>query len=266
MAYIIFDLEWNKMIKSGDHPYITEIGAVKVEDINGDIRIVDTFHRFVKLPKTLNKRLFNKSEYKSVDPDKHFHLVYIAFKNWIRDELNVLITWGNDDMSVINYNCDHYSISSKLNNKYFDLQKIFGIIFKEKNQVSLKNALAHLGLEFTGKSHRSIDDAMNTFLVFNKLYSLYNLIECLNDEFLTINQPKNKKEVLRENNELYRKIIYLKQKSILNNIDLRELSSRIGISKSRIWKIFLLDRCVDMEELLTIEEGMEDMIKKSIAE
>lgn len=178
MNYIILDLEWNQSPKGkeGENPKIPfeiiEIGAVK---LNEQGEIIDRFSRLVKpivykelhhITKDLTG--FTIEELRKGD---HFKTVANDFFEWCGDDYK-FCTWGSLDITELFINMRYYYI--KLPTPpvfYYDLQKIFNIIYENGDRTarSLEYAVDYLKIDIDNNFHRAYYDALYTAYVFQKL-------------------------------------------------------------------------------------------------
>lgn len=92
-----------------------------------------------------------------------------GFLGWAGDTKTVM-SWSMEDLRVIKHErMQKGFIDGRLDNlfeNWTDIQKMFGEEIGVERQISLENAVAGLGMEFTGKQHTALDDAINTANLF----------------------------------------------------------------------------------------------------
>ena len=111
MQYIVFDLEAT-MSRTTDMPqYIIEIGAAKVLDVEGELKIVDTFQSYVKPPQMdlLDKRTlkFIGGTIDQFIDSPNMVEVMQRFRKWIGEEDYYLCSWSNSDLRLL---VNHYAM------------------------------------------------------------------------------------------------------------------------------------------------------------
>ncbi len=186
MHYIIMDLEWNNVYAPRVRGFINEvieIGAVMLDD---GFNCVSEFSSFIKskVGKRLRsnvKRLTNitNDDIRNADP---FTVVMDKFKDWIGDEENVILTWGDGDIRVLieNYRYINGQKTLPFMTNYMDAQNYFQIrngISKSK-QIGLFNAAELVGIDpETFAHHRALDDSLVTAECIKKVYERESFAE-----------------------------------------------------------------------------------------
>lgn len=171
MHYIIMDLEWNNTYSrrlKGFINEIIEIGAVKLDD---NLNYVDNFSCLIKsvIGKKLRgnvKRLTNISN-EDVRNGVPFSKAVSSFKEWVGDEENVILTWGDGDIRVFIENFRYFSGKEVLPflTNYTDIQRYFEIKnqLPKSQQIGLSNAAELVGVDVEPfNHHRALDDSMIT--------------------------------------------------------------------------------------------------------
>ena len=168
MYRLVIDLEMNGMyteeIPMGE---IIEIGAVV---LNEEFEIVDKYSTYIK-PNNLRisqgvQRLTNITEEKLVKAPN----IKEALENLLQitPDINntTLYTWSDSDTNAIECELNSKNIQIKdikrLCNNYIDIQEIFGERVGIENRLNLTKALNMIGLEFNGREHGALADAINT--------------------------------------------------------------------------------------------------------
>lgn len=170
-------MEWNQ--PTGKSEKITEplplcgeiiqIGAVK---LNESFNVSDTFNVMIK-PVYYKKMNSSVKKLTGIcDNDLQggipFSKAYENFLNFCGEDF-CLLTWGNDDILVLNANLAIHGIVSEKSPITYNLQRIFGRqIAKTKKQISLENAVATLG-EPPYCAHDALNDAISAALVCRHL-------------------------------------------------------------------------------------------------
>jgi inhibitor of KinA sporulation pathway (predicted exonuclease) len=206
MNYVVLDLEMNSWqsrtmkTKSGQYfiidgnkkvnlettlEEIIEIGAVKLDE---NMRIIDTFQRFVKPINKLTqfiKKLTHISQ-NDVDNAKPFVDVMEEFLAWIGSDSQIC-TWSTSDRKQLIKESKHKEYFRKaqveqLFLNYVDVQKLFRIEFQKragifsvgmKNDYGLKTTMQILGINSGTHHHRALDDAMDTTDIFISIHNGY---------------------------------------------------------------------------------------------
>ena len=181
MHYIVMDLEWNQPMsfhtpafkEIGDQLLfeIIQIGAVK---LNGRFRIVDEID--VLISPTYYKRLHpyvRRMTHLTNDDLKGapaFAEGMARFQSFCGEDA-VLLTWGADDVSVLQQNVDCFAVDCKLP-KTYNIQRYYADAFKLGNsQKALKTAMEQLKIqeEEDRAFHHALHDAYYTARVLQKM-------------------------------------------------------------------------------------------------
>ena len=184
MNYIIFDLEYNQQhpddINTSDTKppllfEIIQIGAIK---FNKDLKTISTFNSLIKpnIHLKLHPYVENltKINIENLNNAENFNSVYKDFINFIGEEQNILVVWGNSDIKELIKNIEFYNLdSSKISNKYIDIQSYASKLFKlpKGQKISLKNAVEALNIPVEGDFHDAFFDAHYTAEVFKSIYT-----------------------------------------------------------------------------------------------
>ncbi len=182
MHYIVMDLEWNQPLYRGQQASrraggalmveLIQIGAVKLDE---NRKLVGSFNRYVapvhyrKMhPRIRRITGINQEDLADAQP---FLQAMEDFRSWCGPE-PLLVTWGNDDASVLKHNMDFFRCPIELPAVY-DLQKLYAMQDVEGQPVqrSLQAALRHYGIAARDdlSFHNAVDDAYYTALVMQRM-------------------------------------------------------------------------------------------------
>lgn len=171
MQYIVLDLEWNQalngervhrrgLVLSGE---IIQIGAVRLDE---NLTAVDTLRlnvapRYYKKMHWSVRKLTGIST-KSLSDGIPFPEAYEQFAAWCGEDA-VLLTWGPDDLPMLETNLRLHALSTEELPPFYDLQRIYSrTVSGEKRQCSLSDALTTLGITESYPPHDALNDALNT--------------------------------------------------------------------------------------------------------
>ncbi|MDD3253609.1 MAG: exonuclease domain-containing protein [Lachnospiraceae bacterium] len=177
-TYIVFDLEWNqsphgKEESIEDFPFeIIEIGAVKLDE---QFHRIEEFHRLIR-PQVYQQMHYVISEVTHMDMEElqsqgeDFATAAADFVRWCGPEA-VYCTWGSMDLAELQRNLKYYQIENPFKNPlyYYDVQKLYGLLYREGAKPSLDVAVEELGLLEDRPFHRALDDAYYTGRVLEVL-------------------------------------------------------------------------------------------------
>ena len=168
--YIILDLEWNQpfdrnlMLKepvmlNGE---IIQIGAVKLDE---SYHLVDTFKIMVtpEYYRSMHRKVSKLTNIKTEDLQYGFPFkkAFKYFCDWCGDDF-VFLTWGPDDIEILNKNMIIHEIDTEWLPDTYNLQIIFNNQHtKTKRQISLKHAMEYV-CETALDAHDALNDARNT--------------------------------------------------------------------------------------------------------
>ena len=184
MNYIIFDLEYNQQhpddINTSDTKppllfEIIQIGAIK---FNKDLKTISTFNSLIKpnIHLKLHPYVENltKINIENLNNAENFNSVYKDFINFIGEEQNILVVWGNSDIKELIKNIEFYNLEvSKIPKRYIDIQNYTSKLFKlpKGQKISLKNAVEALNIPIEGDFHDAFFDAHYTAEIFKSIYT-----------------------------------------------------------------------------------------------
>ncbi len=180
MNYIVLDLEWNQPVSYASAAYrkvgskllfeVIQIGAAKVDET---MQIVDSIsipicptHYLTIHPRV--KRMTGLTQEILCDAPA-FPEGMERFMDWCGDDC-VCLTWGGDDISVLQQNVDFFKFGRPLPRMY-DLQRLYAAEMGRSGQMALKAAMETLGIDpdENRSFHNAKDDAYYTALVWQKL-------------------------------------------------------------------------------------------------
>lgn len=181
MHYIILDLEWNQPISWQCPEYravgdklifeMIQIGAVKLDD---DLQITDTLSlpiaptHYTRIHPRIRRMTGLGSEELAGAPA--FREALEQFAAWCGEDY-VLLTWGCDDVSVLQQNIDFFECGDIPLPPLCDIQKLYAGLHQLKDRPSLKKAMEEMGIqpEEDMAFHDARNDAWYTALVFQKM-------------------------------------------------------------------------------------------------
>lgn len=178
MNYIIFDMEWNQARSKREYEErelqlageIIEIGAVKLDE---KFRFVDTFRIYIK-PKyyaKMNRRVSKLTGITDADLENAlpFPKAFRHFKRFCGRKF-AFMTWGNDDIRVLEENMAMHGIDEKWIPQNYNLQIIYDMqVSNTHKQCALNKAMETLGERSFLNEHDALNDAENTVLVLRHL-------------------------------------------------------------------------------------------------
>ena len=168
MQYIVLDLEWNQPISYNSAAYksvggkllfeLIQIGAVKVDE---KMQVVDSFsqlicpQQYLKLHPRISRITHITQEDLMGAPE--FNEAVAAFAAWCGEDY-ALLTWGCDDVSVLDQNMTFFQCETKLG-KVYDIQQLFGrVIGNSKERKGLKSAMDYYEIVPDEEAARVVQD------------------------------------------------------------------------------------------------------------
>ena len=174
MQYIVLDLEWNQALSG--KPYkrddltlageIIQIGAVKLGE---DLSITDSL-RIVVAPKYYKKMHWSVKKLTGISTQSladglSFPDAFKQLNAFCGDDY-AFLTWGPDDLPMLRTNLRLHRIQYVEPIPWYDLQKIYAkVVYDEKRQYSLADALEHFSISETYPAHDALNDALNTAML-----------------------------------------------------------------------------------------------------
>ncbi len=181
MNYISLDLEWNqayahkalavqKRLECRLRGEVIQIGAVKLD---ADLNIIGSYRITVKPKffKSIQRHVMRLTGITQTMLDHGTPLpeAISRFEKWCGEDF-AFLTWGPDDIPMLEDNLRAHHLDGTWLHRVYDLQKIFGRqTDNSKNQRSLEFAMEHFGIEQTLPAHDALNDAYFTALVAQKL-------------------------------------------------------------------------------------------------
>lgn len=169
MNLIVLDLEWNQSPNNRRNPMvpfeIIEIGAIKL-----DSNFVNCGHFCQVIKPVIYKRMHNISRdithlsMKQLNKGQSFKEVFSSFLDWCGEDY-MICTWGCTDLTELQRNMKYHGFPLfKAPVLYYDIQKIFSLVFEEdkKARRSLQDAVNQLNIKVTIPFHRALSDAIYT--------------------------------------------------------------------------------------------------------
>lgn len=180
MQFIVLDLEWNQPTSYQSAAYrrvgdrllfeVIQFGAAKLDE---RMEIVDT----ISVP-------VNPTHYQTIHPRVRrmtgltrdvlcdapaFPEAMEAFMDWCGEDC-AFVTWGCDDVSVLQQNVDFFRVERTLP-KMYDLQRLYAAVAGKSGQTALKTAMEALDVQVDEERsfHNAMHDAYYTARVFQKL-------------------------------------------------------------------------------------------------
>ncbi len=181
MNYISLDLEWNqayaqkalavqKRLECRLRGEVIQIGAVKLDkDLNliGSYRIT-VKPKFFKVIQRYVMRLTGIDQ-AMLDHGTPLPEAIERFRRWCGEDF-AFLTWGPDDIPMLEDNLRAHRLDGAWLHRVYDLQRIFNRQTDGgKNQRSLEFAMEHFGIEQTLPAHDALNDAYFTALVAQRL-------------------------------------------------------------------------------------------------
>ena len=181
MNYISLDLEWNqayaqkalavqKRLECRLRGEVIQIGAVKLD---ADLNIIGSYRITVKPKffKSIQRHVMRLTGITQTMLDHGTPLpeAIARFEKWCGEDF-AFLTWGPDDIPMLEDNLRAHHLDGAWLHRVYDLQKIFGRqTDNSKNQRSLEFAMEHFGIEQTLPAHDALNDAYFTALVAQRL-------------------------------------------------------------------------------------------------
>ena len=207
MNYIIIDLEWNQPGSHQESAYrrygdrlifeMIQIGAVRLD---ADCRIVDSISLpihpvcYPRIHSRIRKMTGLDAEILADAPV--FEEALEQFTAWCGEDYT-LLTWGCDDVSVLQQNLDFYRLPNPFP-PMCDIQHLFSDQHQMKNRMALHAAMELLQIdpEENRAFHNALNDAYYTALVFQHM----------GDPAQALRYPQKPKPLIREKSDLTKKV------------------------------------------------------------
>ena len=190
MYYISLDLEWNqayaeqlkavqKRLGARLRGEVIQIGAVKLDEqmrICGSYSIIVRPRFFTRINRHVKKLTGITQE--MLDSGVPLPVAAERFHRWCGEDF-AFLTWGPDDIPMLEDNFRAHRIDTAWLARTYDLQPIFNAqTAGESKQRSLEFAMEHFGIEPSLPAHDALNDAYFTALVASKLDVARGVREC----------------------------------------------------------------------------------------
>jgi inhibitor of KinA sporulation pathway (predicted exonuclease) len=182
---LVIDIEatcWNDYKHKRFNQEIIEIGAVILEEINGEFIQTGHFDEIVKPiihPKlsAFCKKLTPITQ-KEIDESNFFPQVITNLRNKVKKITNgksckkvIFASWGGFDKKQLLKDCKLHKIHYPFGT-HWDVEKSFSRFTNNNKRYSVEKALKYLDQHFIGKKHRGGDDAINTSIIIQKSFGI----------------------------------------------------------------------------------------------
>ena len=180
MQFIVLDLEWNQPTSYQSAAYrrvgdsllfeVIQFGAAKLDQ---SLNVVDTLsipvrptHYVTIHPRV--KRMTGITQETLCDAPA-FPEAMENFMDWCGEDC-AFLTWGCDDISVLQQNVDFFRVERALPRMY-DIQRLYAAAMGKSGQTALKTAMETLEVEADEERsfHNAMHDAYYTARVFQRL-------------------------------------------------------------------------------------------------
>lgn len=176
MKILSFDLELNQDPQGAK---IIEVGAC-VGDVNTG-EIVDQYFAFVNPQEQLTEFIIKLTSItqEQVDTAGTIDAAYLGMEAMAKkhDCCSMPIVWGGGDGHALRKELSS-NIKWSFGRRELDVKAVFQayqMAHDAKIQAGLAKALTRLGLNFKGRKHRAIDDAINTFHIYVTLLKKFSI-------------------------------------------------------------------------------------------
>ena len=177
MNYIVLDMEWNqpwpgspsskKVLPVAIRGEIIQIGAVRVTE---EQFVADEFQVMIqpKYYRRLNRRvskLTGIKEERLRQEGVPFPEAMAQFRAWCGEDI-VFLTWGFDDIGILQENLRLFNLDTEWTNKWYNAQMMFNAQTDGSNsQKALKTAMEIFDIEPSRPAHDALGDAYHTALI-----------------------------------------------------------------------------------------------------
>lgn len=205
MNFVVFDLEWNQPLSYQSRVYrevgdrlifeMIQIGAVKLDE---NLNVVDSISipirptHYVRIHPRIHRMTHLGPEELCDAPQ--FPEAMAQFEAWWGEDVT-LLTWGCDDISVLQQNIDFFGYKTQLP-PMCDIQKMFSDHHRLKERAGLKLAMDMMSIEpdESKEFHNAENDAYYTALVFKACESPMDVLK----------YPQKPKQLIHANSEKHK--------------------------------------------------------------
>lgn len=204
MNYVVLDMEWNdtapKEVNDSGIKLVHEIIQVGAAKMDEKHRIIDTFSAYIK-PRVYKHirddvTMLTGITEEMLSSGNDIKKVMEAFRLWCGDDF-IFLTWGPDDIPVLQNNLEFFGISCDWVPFYFNAQALFNMQTENKGRAySLEYAMEHCNIDNNSRLHDALNDAVYTARVcagFDIEDGIVSSDEYEGTEFGRIEIPNNEK-------------------------------------------------------------------------
>lgn len=150
-----------------------EIGAVK---LNQSLEIIDQFTTFARpvIHPQLSEFCINFTSIQQTDVDQAelFPAAFKQFLTWVGSAPYYWFSWSSYDATRMRDDLIYHNQPiPDFFEKHYDLKKLYAQKEGLKELVGMRRALKNLKLNYSGRQHRAIDDALNTAHILKHVLS-----------------------------------------------------------------------------------------------
>ncbi|MEM8858172.1 MAG: 3'-5' exonuclease [Chloroflexota bacterium] len=141
-----------------------EIGAVKLNQNFEDAGQFTTFVKPVIHPQLSDFCVnFTSIQQADVDQADLFPAAFDKFLAWIGEDAYLWFSWSSYDAKRLHDDLVYHSQPiPKFFDNHHDLKKLYAQKEGLKERVGMRRALKNLKIDYSGRQHRALDDALNT--------------------------------------------------------------------------------------------------------
>lgn len=165
MPMIVLDLEWNRGYDNKPLNEILQIGAVRLQGLDGPI--LSTFNIYIRpiVHKSFDPGAKQLPELRaSLDSEVDFAAAIQLFRGWCGTETEYAF-WGDDDLAAIKQNCAYWNVPAVPMEKIYNFQTALAYLLGTDQQIALWRAVAYFKIPDTFTFHSALNDALYTALV-----------------------------------------------------------------------------------------------------
>lgn len=177
---VVIDIEatcWEKKAPAGQENEIIEIGICTLDIQSGQRLEQESI--IVKPSKSkvspFCTRLTGLTQ-EQVDRGMRFERACLLLRKKYQSKRRIWASYGDYDRHMFEHQCQErhikYPFSSHIN-----IKSLYAMLMGLPKELSLSDALEHMGVEFEGTPHRGRDDAWNEAMILSKLIHLIRLPE-----------------------------------------------------------------------------------------
>lgn len=159
--------EFPEIKPDNEHQEIIEIGIAVIDTIH--LELVEN-NKFLIAPEKSRvtdfcTKLTGLTRF-NLQYQNNFPMSLDSFKENYDTNNRLFASWGDFDRKMFESNCKLYNCAYPFGPRHLNIRHLFSLFYNISEELTIKQALNYLDLEFVGREHSGADDARNIATLF----------------------------------------------------------------------------------------------------